>query len=156
MKALQIYMICYKINLHEHFPIKEHNVPAIVSPEYSDGTTTRRDSDPTSQRHFVLGDRFHSSSEPHKSPLCQYHDLDLCCQANTIKTSTQESQNNRKNVKRLRSSCMQSFEVHIAFNYLMDYYQNEEIVANQRKIIEKDLVDGKKIIRNNLMRFIIS
>ena len=46
MKALQIYMICYKINLHEHFPIKEHNVPAIVSPEYSDGTTTRRDSDP--------------------------------------------------------------------------------------------------------------
>ena len=51
---------------------------------------------------------------------------------------------------------MQSFEVHIAFNYLMDYYQNEEIVANQRKIIEKDLVDGKKIIRNNLMRFIIS
>ena len=37
-------------------------------------------------RHFVLGDRFHSTNDPHKSELCRYHNLDLCLQANTIKT----------------------------------------------------------------------
>ena len=40
---------------------------------------------------------------------------------------------------------MQSFEVHIAYNFLMDYYQNEEIVRRQKKIIERSLVNGEKL-----------
>ncbi|KAK3735528.1 hypothetical protein QZH41_010031, partial [Actinostola sp. cb2023] len=34
---------------------------------------------------FVLGDRFHTATEPHKSPLCDYHDIKYCQQADTIK-----------------------------------------------------------------------
>ena len=49
----------------------------------------------TGHRHrCVVGDRFHSSTNPHKSPLCRFHDLDLCEQKNAIKTSYQESENN--------------------------------------------------------------
>ena len=133
--------------------LQHQNVPAIVPPEYSDGTHTAQRTD--IQNHFVLGDRFHSSSDPHESPLCQYHNIDLCTQAPTIKTSIQESQNNRKNMRRLRSSCMQSFEVHIAYNFLMDFYQNEEIICRQKKTIEKTLQKGEKVIRDNNLRFII-
>ena len=32
-----------------------------------------------SERSYVLGDRFHNASNPHKSPLCQFHDINLCC-----------------------------------------------------------------------------
>jgi hypothetical protein len=96
------------------------------------------------QDHFVLGDKFHSASDPHKSPLCQYHNIDLCIQAPTIKTSIQEYQNHRKNIRRLRSSCMQSFEVHIVYNFLMDYYQNEEIVYRQEDFREI-ISEGRKI-----------
>lgn len=78
-------------------------------------------------RHFVLGDRFHSAADPHKSHLCKYHNVDLCLQANTIKTSTVESQNYRKNQRRLRSSTLHNFETHVSFNYLMDFYQNAEV-----------------------------
>lgn len=142
--------------------LQHQNVPAIVPPEYSDGTRqswacthTAQRTDLHQQDHFVLGDRFHSSSDPHKSPLCQYHNIDLCTQAPTIKTSIQESQNNRKNMRRLRSSCMQSFEVHIAYNFLMDFYQNEEIICRQKKTIEKTLQKGEKVIRDSNLRFII-
>ena len=151
--------------------MQNQNVPVIVPPEYSDGSTGSRQpsweflratGSPNNLQqlqqsaHFVLGDRFHSSSQPHKSPLCQYHNIDLCIQAPTIKTSIQESQNNRKNMRRLRSSCMQSFEVHIAYNFLMDYYQNEEIVRRQKKIIERSLVNGEKLVRDSNLRFIIT
>ncbi|XP_028415288.1 HMG domain-containing protein 3-like [Dendronephthya gigantea] len=151
-------------------PKENQNVPAIVPPEYSDGTVRpsweflREDgashsqdemNHAMSQCHFVLGDRFHSASEPHKSPLCEYHNIDLCIQAPTIKTSIQESQNHRKNLRRLRSSCMQSFEVHIAYNFLMDFYQNEEIVCRQKKTLEKSLGMGEKLTRDSNLRFII-
>lgn len=62
--------------------------------EYSDGMYRRKEpatglAHPLldTDRHFVLGDRFHSTTNPHKSELCRYHNLDLCLQANTIKTS---------------------------------------------------------------------
>ena len=71
-----------------------------------------------SSRRFVLGDRFHNTSKPHKSPLCLFHDIDLCMQSNTIKTSYQELENNHKNMKRLRSSTLQGFGLHFCFNYL--------------------------------------
>jgi hypothetical protein len=51
---------------------------------------------------------------------------------------------------------MQSFEVHIAYNFLMDYYQNEEIVRRQKKIIERSLVNGEKLVRDSNLRFIIT
>ena len=104
-------------------------------------------------RHFILGDRFHAATNPHKSNLCRYHDLNLCLQANTLKTSIQESQNNRKNQRRLRSSTLQNFETHVTFNYLMDFYQNEEIVDRQRKIMEQHLSKEQRLCRDKFLRF---
>ena len=106
-------------------------------------------------RHFILGDRFHAATNPHQSHLCRYHDLDLCLQANTLKTSIQESQNNRKNQKRLRSSTIQNFETHVTYNYLMDFYQNEEVVDRQRKIMEQRLSKGQHLSRDKFLRFTI-
>lgn len=104
----------------------------------------------------IVGDRFHSSTNPHKSPLCQYHDINLCEQANTIGISVQESENNRKNNKRLRSTCQQTFEVHDLYNYLMDFYQNEMIVNEQRLKIEATLKSDQTLERNIYRRFVIS
>ena len=108
-----------------------------------------------SRQHFILGDRFHSSTNPHKSPLCAFHNIDLCQQANSITTSTQESENNRKNVKRLRSTCQQSFEVHYMYNFLMDFYQNEAIVKDQKCHIQKNMLPGETVERNEYGRFVI-
>lgn len=107
-----------------------------------------------SSRRYVLGDRFHSASNPHKSALCCYHDINLCQQANTVKTSYQESENNRKNRKRLRSTCVQGFGTHFLYNFLMDYYQNEMIVGKQLEILRGGLQNGFQIIRDNYMRFV--
>lgn len=49
-----------------------------------------------SSQRYILGDRFHSTTNPHKSPLCNFHDINLCLQANALKTSYQEAENNRK------------------------------------------------------------
>ena len=48
---------------------------------------------------------------------------------------------------------MQNLEVHVAYNFLMDYYQNEEIVDRQRQALEKTLKNGEKLIRDNNLRF---
>ena len=90
-------------------------------------------------RRYVLGDRFHNRSNPHKSPLCVYHDIDKCQQSLTIKTSYQEVKNSHKNWRRLRSSCAQS---------LMDYYQNEAIVQSQRLRLESMLKDDETNARD--------
>ncbi len=58
-------------------------------------------------------------------------------------------------MRRLRSSCMQSFEVHVAYNFLMDFYQNEEIVLKQKNTIAKSLAKGEKFVRDGNLRFII-
>ena len=108
-----------------------------------------------SKRHFILGDRFHSSTNPHKSPLCAFHHIDLCEQANSISTSMQESENNRKNIKRLRSNCQQSFEVHYMYNLLMDFYQNEAIVMEQKRRLEENVKSGEHIERNPYGRFVL-
>lgn len=76
-------------------------------------------------------------------------------QSNTIKTSYQESENNRKNVRRLRSSCMQSFSTHFFYNFLMDFYQNEAIVKEQKALAEKDLKLGQEVSRDGYMHFVI-
>lgn len=101
-------------------------------------------------RRFVLGDRFHTATNPHKSPLCRYHDIEKCAQSNAVKTSYQESENSRKNNKRLRSSCMQSFHVHYFYNFLMDFYQNESIIKKQRNALK-----GLNITRDEYFRFVI-
>ena len=101
-------------------------------------------------RRFVLGDRFHTGTNPHKSPLCRYHDIEKCAQSNALKTSYQESENSRKNNKRLRSSCMQSFHVHFFYNFLMDFYQNESIIKKQRNKLK-----GLKVTRDEYHRFVI-
>ena len=106
-------------------------------------------------RRYIVGDRFHAASNPHKSPLCAFHDINLCTQRDAIKTSYQECQNNSKNIKRLRSSTMQSFPVHFMYNFLMDYYHNELIVRKQKSSLEKGLKEGQEIKRDLFKRFVI-
>ena len=108
-----------------------------------------------SSNHYILGDRFHNMVSPHKSPLCLYHDVNLGNGSNTLKTSVQESQNYWKNARRLRSAGQQQLEVHIAFNFLMDFHQNEEIVQRQLTNLEKGIRDGQKVTRNKWLRFVI-
>ena len=104
-------------------------------------------------RRYVCGDRFDSKSNPRKSPLCSFHNIDLCQQESTIKTSIQESLNNKKNKKRNRSSCTQNIRTHICYNYLMNYYENEEIIRKQKRHLE--ITSGKQVTRDKSMRFIL-
>ena len=107
---------------------QEMNIPSIVPAEYLEQPSQLAESGKDSMVHplsgearrYVLGDRFHSSNNPHKSPLWAYHNINLCLQSNAVKTSYQESENNQKNVRRLRSACVQGFGVHFLYNYLMD------------------------------------
>jgi hypothetical protein len=109
-----------------------------------------------SSRRYVVGDRFHTSSNPHKSPLCSFHDINLCAQKDAIKTSYQECQNSSKNVKRLRSSTMQSFPVHFMYNFLMDYYHNEMIVQKQKSHLKKFLKETQVLTRDSYHRFTVT
>lgn len=97
-----------------------------------------------SSQRYILGDRFHSTTNPHKSPLCNFHDINLCLQANALKTSYQEAENNRKNKKRLQSACVQGFGTHFLFNFLMDFYQNEMIVHKQLLNLK---IDSQKVFK---------
>ena len=65
------------------------DVPYIVPQEFRD--MSRQSQNPEdleklqhpvtmTTRRYVLGDRFHDKSNPHKSPLCVYHDIDKCRQ----------------------------------------------------------------------------
>lgn len=108
-----------------------------------------------STQQYVVGDRFHTSANPHKSQLCEFHNINLCLQRDTIKTSYQECQNNSKNLKRLRSATMQSFPVHFVYNFLMDFYHNEEIVDRQRKRLSLSLKGGQELRRDEHHRFIV-
>ena len=81
--------------------------------------------------------------------------MNLANASNTLKTSIQESQNFRKNARRLRSAGQQQMEVHIAFNYLMDFYQNEEIVQKQLMNLKQGILPGQRIVRNKWLRYII-
>lgn len=76
-------------------------------------------------------------------------------QSNTIKTSYQESENNRTNMKRLRSSTLQGFGLHFCFNYLMDFYQNEAIVKQQQHKLSQHLQEGQKLVQDKYHRFAI-
>lgn len=142
------------------------SIPQIVPSEFSSINLSTEDLSIDSTRHlqhpltgserrYVVGDRFHTSTNPHKSKLCAYHDIRLCHQRDTIKTSYQECQNNSKNVKRLRSSTMQSFPVHFVYNFLMDFYHNECIVERQRKELSSSLKDGQALQRDNFLRFTV-
>ena len=103
----------------------------------------------------MVQDRFHASSKPHKSPLYLFHNIDLCPQANCVATSTQESENARKNQRRLRSTCAQNFGLHFLFNFLMDFYQNQAIVKAQNNSLQSHLKCGQKISRDRFHRFAI-
>ena len=64
--------------------LQNQNFPCIVAMEYSDGRHRRKEpvtglAHPLlgTNRHIELGDQFHSSTDPHNSELCGYHNLDL-------------------------------------------------------------------------------
>jgi len=134
------------------------NVPAIVPVEFQAGDGKVFESDgfnhplTGSSRRYVCGDRFHSTNNPHKSPLCEYHNINLCKQASTIKTSYQESMNHKKNQKRNRSSCTQSILTHIYYNYLMNYYDNEEVVKKQKENLESQ---KRTIVKDQFLRMVL-
>ena len=146
---------------------KQVSVPELVTSEFSarrldeDTITTSLPQNalwhPLTQstRRYVVGDRFHTSTNPHKSNLCEFHNINLCLQKDTIKTSYQECQNNSKNLKRLHSSTIQSFPIHFVYNYLMDFYHNEEIVEKQRKNLSSTLKNGQTLKRDCYLRFVI-
>ena len=128
-------------------PHQDLNFLCIVPVEYSDGSNMREVISNADMAPYYCGykhDRFHTVTNPHKSHVYKYHNLELCLQANTLKTSIQESQNNRKNQRRLRSSTVQNFETRVTFNYLMHFYQNEEIMEQQWKIMKARLTTGQQ------------
>lgn len=143
---------------------KEVSVPELVTAEFSSnkleanklkaGAALQHPLTQSTQR-YVVGDRFHTSANPHKSQLCEFHNINLCLQRDTIKTSYQECQNNSKNLKRLRSATMQSFPVHFVYNFPMDFYHNEEIVDRQRKRLSLSLKGGQELRRDEHHRFIV-
>lgn len=89
-----------------------------------------------SSRRFICGDRFHTKTNPHKSKL-----------------SYPESLNNKKNDKRNRSACTQNLARHIYYNYLMDYYDNLEIVQEQKAALS---IYEKEVTRDELLRFVFN
>ena len=50
---------------------------------------------------------------------------------------------------------MQSFPVHFVYNYLMDYYHNEQIVQTQIEVLQKSVKNGQKIERDVYQRLVI-
>ncbi|XP_028418895.1 HMG domain-containing protein 3-like [Dendronephthya gigantea] len=154
---------CFEVPSLDKPPSKEMSVPMLTTAEYrkSDNDMIQVEDGSMihpltgTSRRYVLGDRFHTASNPHKSPLCEYHNINLLSQSNTIKTSYQESENNRKNVRRLRSSTMQNFSTHYFYNFLMDFYQNEEIVKKQHDVASRQLKPGQMLCRNSYMQFVI-
>ncbi|KXJ09079.1 hypothetical protein AC249_AIPGENE13542 [Exaiptasia diaphana] len=80
---------CFERPTLDKPPSQNVNIPEIVITDYS--TNKERTKMPEmlsevehpitkSKRHFILGDRFHSQVNPHKSDLCAYHDINLCQQ----------------------------------------------------------------------------
>ena len=86
----------------------------------------------------------------YKSPLCEYDNINLCPQANVFGASFQEAKNHQKNKKRFRSACLQGFGVHFLYNFLMDFYDNKEIVMKHKKLFSQG---GKEIRRDVYERF---
>ena len=50
---------------------------------------------------------------------------------------------------------MQSFPVHFIYNYLMDFYHNEEIVEKQREQLTSTLKTGQSLKRDKFLRFVV-
>jgi len=154
---------CFEVPSMEKLPEEGVNVPDIVPAEFRpvsvdvevEGTADKWVHPITgSSRRYILGDRFHSTTNPHKSALCNFHDINLCLQANALKTSYQEAENNRKNKKRLQSACVQGFGTHFLYNFLMDFYQNEIIIHKQLLNLKKGLPEGFQVKRDRYRRFV--
>ena len=109
-----------------------------------------------SSRRYICGDTFQNKNNPHKSLLCQFHNIDLCLQAGSIKKAYQESMfNRRQKMKAQQNAPMNGpngIMMHVFHNYLMNYYKNEEIVLRQKRELESS--SGKNIKRDSFMRFI--
>lgn len=140
------------------------NVPEIVPEEYhlQTGMQSNHVDDFThpltnSSRRYICGDTFQNKNNQHKSLLCQFHNIDLCLQAGSIKKSYQESMFNRRQKMKSQQNAPtnngpNNIMMHIFHNYLMNYYKNEEIVLRQKRELESS--SGKNIKRDNFMRFI--
>eukprot|EP00111_Clytia_hemisphaerica_P000305 TCONS_00000783-protein len=153
---------CFEKPVFDKEPSNGMDVPELVPPEFRSGEGSKGLPGENlgswhpltgKSRRYVCGDRFHNKKDPHVSPLCRYHDIDLCAQSKTVKTSYQESLNNKKNTLRNRSSCNQTIMIHIYYNFLMNFYENEKIVKRQMKELRKSY-GGKDLKRDKFMRFV--
>ncbi len=104
-----------------------------------------------SAQRYIMGDRFHNMKSAHKSPLCRFHNVHLREQAASVKTSYQESRNKAKKDRRIQCACVQDFLVHYLYKELMDFYQNERIVEDQKRFLLKNSHDP----REDFHRFVI-
>lgn len=142
------------------FFLKQVSIPDLASSELKPQVTPVKNvskwQHPTTglNRRYIVDDRFHSSVNPQKSELCAYRSMNLLEQSNCIGTSYQESVNQLKK-KRLQSSTVQSFFVHFLYNYLMDFYGNEQVVLKQQRELNSRLGPNQVIIRDEFQRFII-
>uniref|UniRef100_A0A7M5UYH7 HMG domain-containing protein n=2 Tax=Clytia hemisphaerica TaxID=252671 RepID=A0A7M5UYH7_9CNID len=155
---------CFEKPTLDKDPNSEMDVPNIVPIEFRDVAPIPMNPKNSNvhpitykERRYVAGDRFHTGTNPHKSPLCEYHNVNLAQQGNTLKTSYQESMNNKKNKLRNRTSCTQGFLHHFYYNYLMNFYENEEIVSKQRRNLENMVSNTGKIVkRDEYSRFVVA
>ena len=104
----------------QFFQFESHQFGYSNLPPASDLSMFEHPKTKDTEKYFV-GDRFHNAQVkfklkfkmanqnkyfifqfPHKSPLCNYHDINLNPELHSAKTSSQESLNHSKNQKRLR------------------------------------------------------
>ena len=51
---------------------------------------------------------------------------------------------------------VQNFETHLTLNYLMAFYQNEEVVEKQLKVLKGHLSEVQHVARDRFLRFTIA
>ena len=110
--------------------LQDISVPDIVPAEYRDvskplQTSDNRNAHPLtgSERRYVLGDRFHNSSNPHKSHLCQFHDINLSsvmCVENQLSRVRKSQKEYPQAAKLLCSRLWNSFLLQLPYGFLSE------------------------------------
>ena len=90
-----------------------------------------------SKRRYIVGDRFHTSSNPHKSELCAYHDINLLEQGTCIETSYQESLNHF------------IYFFHVIFHFISLKKENTMIILRNLQIAE--LIEAGCAFKSNVI-----
>lgn len=153
----------YYINM-TFIPFQRVECPMIVPAEYRAVSSLKvpeeleQSQHPTSgnSRRFVLGDRFHSATNPPQITSACFRTSTCVPKEMLSKLATKNLKIFRKNMRGLRSSTLQGFGIHFCSNYLMDFYQNEAIVKQQQITkISKHLKEGQQVVRDRYHRLCV-